>query len=231
MSAINDFLSGVKRKYPKTQAVREQIEELRDTLNLKSEEYRKLGQSEEEAEKAAVDSIGDVASLFDEVSGKVRTVYINHLRRNNAAFMFHLVLFEMIGAWLLFRYVLIDYYYFLNDIYGITFETYLPFVFVFVGMGAWLLVAFVIWKRDSKRTATIALQYKKMMIRSIVIWLFVSLAAALILVIDINSLFSFGAPDSIFAISVLIPILGALNLPLGVFIYHRQFTGGFYDVQ
>lgn len=224
MSAINDFLNGIKRRYPGTQAVREQIEELRDTLNLKCEEYIKQGLPEEEAEAAAVASIGDVGALFEEISGSTRTVYINYLRRNNAALMFHLILFELFAAWLAFK-ILIEYIWpyipspffwtvdFLNS-------PFITFCLVITGAAVWPLVAYLVWKHNPKRAETKTFYFRKMMLRAFIGWALIS--AAIIL----SCFIFFNYSHGIWAL-----VAGALNLPLGVFVYYRKFIGGFYDAE
>jgi len=45
VSKIYDYLDALKKKYPQTNMVKEQIEELRDTLHIKTEEYQSQGLS------------------------------------------------------------------------------------------------------------------------------------------------------------------------------------------
>jgi hypothetical protein len=84
MGGINDYLSGIRKQYPDTQEVREQIEELRDTLHLKTEEYQAMGRTYSEAVQEAIASMGDLTPLLDQVSGNTRSVYIYRLNRDNA---------------------------------------------------------------------------------------------------------------------------------------------------
>lgn len=229
MNAISTYLNGIKKRYPDTQAVREQIEELKDMLNMKTEEYKLQGKPYEQAEREAIDSLGDVSPLMDEVAGDARTVYINHLRRNTAAFMFLLVLLEMFTAWILFRYILSDYYYLAYNIPMITFIKYLPFVLILLGIGIWLLIALFIWKRNPMRAVAILFDYKKMLIKSLIEWLLISVIITLVCIAFDSTISFYGQPP--LAISILIPILFALNLPLSVMIYHKLFTCGHYDVK
>jgi len=79
-----DYLNGIKKKYPSTLKVPEQIEELRDSLHIKTEEYQSRGMAYKEAAKAAIASMGDVGDLFEELSGNLRTVYVNRLNKNSS---------------------------------------------------------------------------------------------------------------------------------------------------
>lgn len=69
---IDDFCNELKNKYPNTQKIREQIEELRNYLYMKSEEY--IDESEEEAFKKALKSFGDVDSLLEELSKDAKII-------------------------------------------------------------------------------------------------------------------------------------------------------------
>ncbi len=62
MGGINDYLSSIKKQYPDTEEVREQIEELRDTLHLKTEEYQAMGSTYNDAVKDRVDGGLNAAS-------------------------------------------------------------------------------------------------------------------------------------------------------------------------
>ena len=69
---IDDFCNELKNKYPNTQKIRDQIEELRNYLYMKSEEY--INDSEEEAFEKALKSFGDVDSLLEELSKDTKIV-------------------------------------------------------------------------------------------------------------------------------------------------------------
>ena len=69
---IDDFCNELKNKYPNTQKIREQIEELRNYLYMKSEEY--INESENEAFKKALKSFGDVDSLLGELSKDAKII-------------------------------------------------------------------------------------------------------------------------------------------------------------
>ena len=69
---IDDFCNELKNKYPNTQKIRDQIEELRNYLYMKSEEY--IDESEEEAFKKALKSFGDVDLLLEELSKDTKVI-------------------------------------------------------------------------------------------------------------------------------------------------------------
>lgn len=69
---IDDFCNELKNKYPNTQKIRDQIEELRNYLYMKSEEY--IDESEDEALKKALKSFGDVDSLLEELSKDAKII-------------------------------------------------------------------------------------------------------------------------------------------------------------
>ncbi|ASJ20919.1 hypothetical protein BHAMNSH16_04365 [Brachyspira hampsonii] len=69
---IDDFCNELKNKYPNTQKIRDQIEELRNYLYMKSEEY--INDSKEEAFKKALKSFGDVDSLLEELSKDAKII-------------------------------------------------------------------------------------------------------------------------------------------------------------
>ncbi|SUW09300.1 Uncharacterised protein [Brachyspira pilosicoli] len=69
---IDDFCNELKNKYPNTQKIRDQIEELRNYLYMKSEEY--IDESENDAFKKALKSFGDVDSLLEELSKDAKVI-------------------------------------------------------------------------------------------------------------------------------------------------------------
>ncbi|MEI0608564.1 permease prefix domain 1-containing protein [Brachyspira pilosicoli] len=69
---IDDFCNELKNKYPNTQKIRDQIEELRNYLYMKSEEY--IDESEDDAFKKALKSFGDVDLLLEELSKDTKVI-------------------------------------------------------------------------------------------------------------------------------------------------------------
>ncbi|WP_304353366.1 permease prefix domain 1-containing protein [Brachyspira innocens] len=71
---IDDFCNELKNKYPNTQKVRDQIEELRNYLYMKTEEYINNGKDEKEAFNNAVKSFGDIDTLLEELSKDAKII-------------------------------------------------------------------------------------------------------------------------------------------------------------
>lgn len=210
MSVINDYLNGVKRRYPDTEAVREQIEELRDTLHLKTEDLQAQGKTYDEAAREAIESIGDVTPLFDEVSGNVRTVYINRLRKNNALASSALLYVVFITMWVL---VLLTTWDYLAGAF--VFSAFI----LFFGLGIWVLITAISYKREPKKTALVEFSYRKQMRMALFGWLSLSIFLFVINLMTPSSVWFF------------YPFIGIANWPLSIFIYHKQLTGGRYDAQ
>ncbi len=210
MGVINDYLNGIKRKYPNTQAVKEQIEELRDTLNLKCEEYIKQGQPEEEAERAAVASLGDVSPLFEEVSGNVKEVYIKRLRKNNALAGSILFYALFVTTWV---------FYLLSNPWNTQVGEFFSSLFVlFVILGIWLLTADTIWKRDPLKTKVVQFSFRIHMRIALISWLSflaIMITAACLTYVPAEAMW---------------PVMLLAYWPIYVYLYHKQLTGGLYDV-
>ncbi|WP_157153698.1 permease prefix domain 1-containing protein [Brachyspira murdochii] len=71
---IDDFCNELKNKYPNTQKVRDQIEEFRNYLYMKTEEYINNGKDEKEAFNNAVKSFGDIDTLLEELSKDAKII-------------------------------------------------------------------------------------------------------------------------------------------------------------
>lgn len=211
MNAINYYLNGIKRKYPNTQAVKEQIEELRDTLNLKCEEYIKQGQPEEEAERAAVESLGDVSPLFEEVSGNVKTVYINRLRKNNALAGSILLYALFVTTWVFY---LLSTSWFGYEQTGAFFSSLLV---LFVCVGAWLLTVIIIWKQDPLKTKVVRFSFRINIRIALICWLsFFAIVVAI-------SLSTYVPAEALW------PVMLTAYWPIYICLYHKQLKGGLYD--
>ena len=211
MSVISDYLSALKRQYPNTQDVREQLEELRDTLHIKAEEYQSQGLNYNDAAKAAIDSLGDVTPLLEEVAGNVKKVYVNRLNRNNALFCSLIILCEIVGGTFLFLYV--------SSSVAITFEAfYYGLAAVIFGTSVWPIIAFIQYRNELKRIEVIRMAYKKLLRTALFSWIAISL---FLFVINIFT-------DTTVIWSVL-PMIGIATWPINIFLYHRQLMGGRYD--
>ena len=211
MSVINDYLSKLKRQYPNTQAVSEQLEELRDTLHSKTEEYQSQGISYNDAAKAAIESLGDVTPLLDEVSGNMKKVYVNKLNKNNAIFCTLIIIAEFLLGWLIFtvsvsrQYIMMDFFYTL--------------LAVMLAVCVWPIITIIQYYKNPAKIGVIEVQFKKLIWLSVAGWIAISF-----ILFSINYWFIRTAhPWFIW------PMIGISNWPMNIFLYHRQLIGGRYD--
>ncbi len=79
MDKIDKYCEDLKKSYKNTDAVLEQIEEIRDILTLKTEENIEKGFDFERSVELAIDSLGDVEVLFTELTVTKKLVYWNRL--------------------------------------------------------------------------------------------------------------------------------------------------------
>ncbi len=209
MSVISDYLSKLKRQYPNTQAVSEQLEELRDTLHIKTEEYQSQGLNYNDAAQAAIAAIGDITPLLDEVSGNVKSVYINRLNRNNAVFCTLIILAEFMMAWL---------GYSLATNKSISMEYFsVSLLALMLGLGIWIILAVLEFRKNPARTSVMEMPFKRLMFLSLFGWLSVS-----VVLVAANSIM--GAPYWF-----PLPVIGISAWPVNILLFHRQLTGGRYD--
>ncbi len=209
MSVISEYLMKLERQYPKTQAVNEQLEELRDTLHIKTEEYQSQGMSYNDAAKEAISSLGDIKPLLDEVSGNVKSVYVNRLGRNNAILCTLIILAEYLLGWI-----------------GFSLTTYQPvypgYFFVFllillVGLSIWPLIFQIQYHKEPEKISVVEMPFRKMMRTAVLSWLGIS-----VFLFFVNCLC--GAPAWF-----MWPLIGIATWPINIFLYHRQLIGGRYD--
>lgn len=209
MSVINDYLTHLKKQYPDTKAVNEQLEELRDTLHIKTEEYQSQGYGYDEAAHAAMTSLGDVTPLLDEVSGRVKSVFINRLNRNNALYISVIILGELMLGWLG---------------YSLFTGKHVPFgsfivslAALLLGIGIWVAITFITQHQEPDKTAVVDYPFKKLIKMALIGWVVIS-----VLLFAANMLI--GAP-----VWFMWPVIGIANWPVNIYLYHRQLTGGRYD--
>lgn len=211
MGAIDIYIKGITRRYPDTREVREQIEELRDTLHLKTEELQAQGKPYEYAAREAIDSLGDVAPLLEEVSGNVRTVIINRLSRNFALALSAILYVEFITVWVV---GLLNIY-----VYPPVGEFILSLLVLLVGVGIWLLITIKTLKRRPDETKLIEFPYRRLMKMSLFGWLGLSVFLVIInLMTPSSTWFQY-------------PLFGIANWPLGIWLYHKLLASGHYDAQ
>lgn len=216
MGGINDYLSGIKKQYPDTEEVREQIEELRDTLHLKTEEYQAMGRTYNEAVQEAISSMGDLTPLLDQVSGNRRSVLTSRLNLRYARYGALLVAAEYLLGWLV--------YLFSSYQSGISFIPAFITIAVFLGvaLGVWLLISHLVYKRHADSVRTVGMAYKKLMRIALIVWGSISL---ILLIYNVSQLIYSSGLWSVWL------ILFISNWPLGIWLYHRLLVSGRYDAE
>ena len=79
MNIINDYCNNLKSKYLNTKEVLEQIEEIRDTVHIKTEEYQEKGYKYKDAANEAIASLGDIESVLESLITNTKLVYKGRL--------------------------------------------------------------------------------------------------------------------------------------------------------
>jgi len=213
MGTINDYLNGIEKRYPATREVREQIEELRDTLHMKAEELQAQGMPYEDASKRAVDELGDVTPLFEQVAGNVRTVYVNRLARSNAfadtCVIFGTYLFGWLVMLLLTSWPGIS----LLGAFG-----FLTGLFLLV-LSVWPLIAHLNYCKQPDKVDVVAMNFRRHMRIALFGWLGISLVLT---IVNLATM-----PYS--GVWFMFPLIGIANWPLNIWLYHRQLVSGRYD--
>lgn len=215
MGIINDYLNGIEKRYPATQEVREQIEELRDTLHMKAEELQAQGVTYEVASRRAVDELGDVTPLLDQVAGNMRTVYINRLARANAIADSFVIFGTYLFGWLMFL---------LSTTHQGN-EFILPFILLsgllIIGLGIWPLTAHFTNRRQPDKADIVTIRYQHHKKIALVSWLGISVVLAIVNIPMITTGNS--------GVWFIYPMIGIANWPLNIWLYHRQLISGQYD--
>ncbi len=216
MGGINDYLSDIRKQYPDTQEVREQIEELRDTLHLKTEEYQAMGRTYNEAVREAISSMGDLTPLLDQVSGNRRNAYTSRLNRQYARYGALMVAAEYLLGWLV--YILSSYQ---------SGTSFIPAVitiglFLGVALGVWLLITHILYKRQPDNVRAVGMAYRKLLRIALIVWGGISLV---LFIYNVSMLIYSNGLWSIWM------ILFFANWPLGVWLYHRLLVSGKYDAE
>jgi len=209
MSVISDYLSKLKRQYPNTQAVHEQLEELRDTLHIKTEEYQSQGLNYNDAAKAAIDSLGDVTPLLEEVAGNVKSVYVNKLNWNNSLFCTLIILAEFMMSWL--GYALFTGNFIPLGYFSVT------LLILLISISIWPIITVIQYRKEPDRISTVEMPFRKNMRTAILGWLSISV---FLFIVNL----AIGAP-----VWFQWPVIGIATWPLNIFLYHRQLMGGRYN--
>ena len=99
---INEFYKNIKKKYPNTKEVLEQLDEIKDMLNSKVQNYVKNGMKYEEACNKSIDELGNIDEVFEDISKdskivhnlyiKILTALISSFSTSILAFIFGLII-------------------------------------------------------------------------------------------------------------------------------------------
>ena len=233
MSTIDEYVKQVSKKYPDTREVREQLEEIRDTLHIKTEENQSSGMGYQEAAQAAINSIGDLSGLMSLVAGDSRIVYVNRLNMYNAMIATIIITVELLlGFAAAFLPVVIDSaqytpetfgaaYYFLNSISFVRISTngFWPiFVPVMVATWIWPLISFIMYKKDPHKTEAVKMPFRQLFRMALIGWAVISAGLfAVNIMTDWNTIW------------FIWPMIGISNWPVNIFNYHRQLNSGKHD--
>ncbi len=209
MSVISDYLMKLEKHYPDTQAVREQLEELRDTLHIKTEEYQSQGMSYNDAAKAAIASLGDVEPLLDEVSGNVRNVYVNRLGRMNAIFCAVIIIAEFMMAWIVYSLITVQ------PLYATSF--FLSLLVLLVAISIWPITTIIRYRKEPDKISVVEMPYRKQMRTALLGWLGIS-----VFLFVVNCIIGR-------AVWFQWPLIGIATWPINIYLFHRQLIGGRYD--
>lgn len=209
MSVISDYLSKLKRQYPNTQDVQEQLEELRDTLHFKTEEYQSQGLNYNDAAMAAIDSLGDVSPLLEEVAGNVKNVYVNRLNKNNAILCTLIILGEFMLAWL--GYSLVTHNAVPFGYFSVT------LLILLISISIWPIITVIQYRKEHDKISVVEMPFRKLIRTALIGWLSIS--------------------AFLFAVNCMVgipvwfpwPVIGIATWPINILLYHRQLMSGRYD--
>lgn len=232
MSVIDSYIKRLSKKFPQTKEVREQLEEIRDTLNAKTEELQSEGMYFEDAAKMAIRSAGDMSGLLSMVAGETRAVYVNRLRRANALFVSIIITIEVLfGFAAAFGRVAIGLYdgqgnfdavnNFLGHIsfVNISLNAFWPmFIITMIAVWIWPVISIFAVLRDPHKTGTVQTLHKTLRMLSLFGW-----AAVALLLAAVNMANPHGG------MWVVWPIIFLSNFPLIILNYHRLFMSGKFD--
>ena len=233
MSKINNYLKEIQKRYPNTSEVRDQIEELRDTLHSKTEELQAQGMSYEEAVQEAITSMGDVSELFGMVSGEARMVYRNRLNRNNAWAITGIIIAEFLTGYALA--LLLPILMVLSreipgqdltiaisaqlnmDALRVFLAAFIPCI---IGVLVWPAIATAQYCKNPNEAEIVQFEYKKLLKTGLIGWGIISLTMFLI-----NWITGLGT------IWFVWPVVGVSNWPVNLWLFHRQLQSGKYDAK
>jgi hypothetical protein len=216
MSVIDEYVKQVSKKYPDTREIREQLEEIRDTLHIKTEENQASGMGYREAAQSAIRSMGDLAGLMSIVAGESRVVYINRLMRANAFFATIIITVEILIGWgIVFLLPLLG----APDIFhGSVSAFWTSFTPVMVAVWIWPVISAVICSREPDKKEAVQMKTRELVKTGLIGW-----AALSVLLFFVNLLGGFEIVWFIW------PVIGISNWPVNVWNYGRQLKSGKYD--
>lgn len=216
MSVIDEYVKQVSKKYPDTDEVREQLEEIRDTLHIKTEENQAAGMGYREAAQAAIRSIGDISGLMSMVAGESRVIYVNRLMRANAVLAAIIITAEILAGWAaVFLLPLLGG----PDVFhGSVSAFWSSFAPVMVAVWIWPAIAAIICRREPDKKELVQMKARELFRTGLTGW-----AALSVLLFFVNMLAGFETVWFIW------PVIGISNWPVNILNYHRQLKSGKYD--
>lgn len=244
MSTIDSYIKQTAKKYPHTREVAEQLEEIRDTLHIKTEEFQAQGLGYDQAAQAAIDSLGDISALMSDVAGESRMVYTNRMFMHLSLISMAIVSVELVVNFLfmtlpyqLSAYIaphsafvdgLVQVARAINimaiggDIPGLFWMMLFPLL---AAVWIWPIITIVNYIREPKKTGVVHMRVQK---QAAIAW-FGLLAASVVLFL-LNFQFS-SFDNSLIRISFWFvwPVIFLLNWPLIIWSYARRLKSGRYD--
>lgn len=217
MKTIDNYLKRIKNKYPNTASVLEQIEELRDSLNIKVEEYQSMGSSYEDSVESAIKSEEGIEELFESLTTETKVVYLGRIYLCSQALSGSVMLIISFILVIIPKYsdsfTLFD-----NNVALFGFTLILNWVVISILMTIPLILFTVIPKtRVVKYSYT---TYKRNLCCSVIGFLVISIIVFIVnIVIDKTFMWSIWFS------------LGMLNVPLIVFTMYHLFNGKIFDVK
>jgi len=217
MRTIDNYLKYIKNKYLNTASVLEQIEELRDSLNIKVEDYQSEGLKYQDAVDKAIKSEEGIEELFESLTTETKVVYLGRI------YLFSQVICGSVMLIISFILLIIPKY---SDSFTLFDNNVASFGFIlilnWVVISIITLIPFMIFTVIPK-TCVVKYSYtsyKRNLYCSVISFLVIS-----IIVFIVNMVI-----DKTFMWSIWFS-LGLLNVPLIVFTMYHLFKGKMFDVK
>lgn len=217
MKTIDSYLRYIKNKYLNTKEVLEQIEELRDSLNIKVEDYQSEGLKYEEAVENAIKLEEGIEELFESLTTETKVVYLGRIYLFSQAICGSVILIISFILLILPKYsdsfTLFD-----INIAWFGFSLIINWVIASIIMLIILVLFTVIPK-------TCVVKYSYTVYRRNSIYSFIGFLVISIIIFMVNM-----AIDKTFMWSIWFS-LGVLNVPLIVFTIYHLFKRKMFDVK